>query len=390
MIRTVIISADQVTCSRFEALLEGIQAARLVRVVDSYPEPEDVVVFLRTTAPEAIILDFQALEVSLTLAARIQEFAPGVQIIGFHPDCDSQQILPILRAGARELLTLPLDRSAIESALLRAAETLERLPPLYPPSGDLYCFLPVKGGVGATTLAVNTAAALRSFEGSRPLLADFDLNAGMVRFLLKLHNWYSTEDAVEQADHLDGPAWSELVSNLEGLDVLHTGKLSPDRRIVHSQIRHLTDFTMRLYTHVLIDLSPNLETYAQHIMQTAKRVFLVTTPEIPAVYLAREKVKFLQNIELGGRVSLMINRYHRGAALSPAQIEATVAIPLAATIPNDYKEAQAALTAGRPVNPNGILGQGIHKFAVTLAGIEERAKAAKSGFRLPYLRWAGI
>ena len=55
-----------------------------------------------------------------------------------------------------------------------------------------------KPGSGASTLAMQTAYALRRASGKRVLLADFDLMAGSLGFYLKLDHAYSLVDLIQQ------------------------------------------------------------------------------------------------------------------------------------------------------------------------------------------------
>ena len=51
-------------------------------------------------------------------------------------------------------------------------------------------------------------------------LGDFDLNSGMVRFMLKLKNTYSVVDAAERSLDIDENFWPQLVTSIGALDVL--------------------------------------------------------------------------------------------------------------------------------------------------------------------------
>ena len=52
-------------------------------------------------------------------------------------------------------------------------------------------------------IALNSSAAMARKANTKVLLADFDLNSGMMRFMLKLDNKNSVLDAVERADEMD-------------------------------------------------------------------------------------------------------------------------------------------------------------------------------------------
>jgi len=133
------------------------------------------------------------------------------------------------------------------------------------------------------------------------LLTDFDLNSGMVRFMLKLDNSYCVTDAAEHSLDMDESLWPTMVTTLDKLDVLHAGKLNPDFRVEPTQIRHLMEFMRRNYGALCFDLSGNLERYSLEIMHESKRIFLVCTPEIPSLHLAREKYMYLKQLDLADR-----------------------------------------------------------------------------------------
>ena len=87
-------------------------------------------------------------------------------------------------------------------------------------AGHVIAFSSAKPGSGASTLATQTAFALRRLTGQRILLADFDLTGGTIGFYLKLSHNYSLVDALQHAEHLDPTLWSSLAVSHGGLDIL--------------------------------------------------------------------------------------------------------------------------------------------------------------------------
>jgi Flp pilus assembly CpaE family ATPase len=82
--------------------------------------------------------------------------------------------------------------------------------------GKLVGFISGKGGCGSTTLACHTAVevARRAVEQrKRALLMDFDLNAGLTRFMLKSENAYSVCDAINNLAKLDIDYWRRFVGS---------------------------------------------------------------------------------------------------------------------------------------------------------------------------------
>jgi len=293
--------------------------------------------------------------------------APGVRIIGIHSFCDSQLLLEVMRIGIQEFLYAPFDREQLGACLARVSSFLAANPVQMRGTELLYSFLPAKPGVGTTTLAVNTAVALAKGDDTRVFLGDFDLNCGLIRFMLQLRNSYSVLDASQRAEQIDENLWPQLVTSFGTLDVMHSGTLNPQTRLEMVHLRRLLDYLRRAYRVVCADLSGNLEKYSLEIMHESKRIFLVCTPEIPSLHLAREKYSYLQSVDLEDRVSVLVNRVTNRPVITPEQIEQILGLPVFMTFPNDYAGVHRALTAGRAIEPTTELGRKVARLAQSLA-----------------------
>ncbi len=168
-----------------------------------------------------------------------------------------------------------------------------------------------------------------------------------------------------------------MVTSFGRLDVLHAGKLNPNFRVDSVQIRQILDFARRNYQAICIDLSGNLEKYSTEIMHEAKRVFLVCTPEITSLHLAREKLQYLQSLELGSRVSLLVNRAQKRSLINAPQIEQLLRMSVHQTFPNDYNGVQRALQDGKAVDPASDLGKQFEILARTMLAAKKPTDDAK-------------
>ncbi len=160
------------------------------------------------------------------------------------------------------------------------------------------------------------------------LLADFDLNSGMLRFLLKLRNTNSILEALEQAPSMDETIWPQLVTPVGAMDVLHAGGVNPSLRIEPEQVHSLVQFMRRNYKVLCFDLSGNLERYSLEVMRESKRVMLVCTPEVSSLHLAKEKLAFLRSIDLHDRVSVLLSRLDRKDVLGVDKVQQLLGVPV--------------------------------------------------------------
>lgn len=373
MLRAIIICPDVELNNRLEKSLSETGIVAVTRVMDRYPNALELVRFLRAHAPQVVFLSTQTLSRAGDVVREIEKHTPGVQVIAVGRVADPQLLLELMRSGIREYAAYPFDREPLVEALMRVREMLQSKPAYIESTDNVFSFLPSKAGVGASTMALNVAVALSRQPNSSVLLSDFDLNSGMMRFMLKLTNDYSVTDAAEHAMDMDEALWPQMVTTIDKLDVLHAGKLNPDFRIEATQITHLMNFMRRNYRVLCFDLSGNLEKYSLEIMHESKKIFLVCTPEIPSLHLAREKYLYLKQLELHERVCILLNRCQKRPLITPDQIEQLLGVPVTMTFPNDYQGVHRALTFGRWVDPATELGRQFMVLAQTM--LENRPRA---------------
>ena len=382
MLRGLIICPDEGLAERLEGALADLGKVAVTRKMTHYPSAIELLRFLRAHAPQLIFLSVASLVKAMEVAAEIEKHTPGVQIFAINETCDPQLLLELMRAGIREFGSLPFDRYTLGESLQRISDALETRPAEMEVTDQVFSFLPSKAGVGTSTIALNAAMALSRLPNSNVLLSDLDLNSGMIRFMLKLDNGYSVIDAAEHSIEMDESLWPQMITPIEGCDILHAGKINPDYRMEPSQLRHLMEFMRRNYRTLCFDLSGNLEKYSLEIMHESKRIFLVCTPEIPSLHLAREKYLYLRQLDLADRVSVLLTRCQKRPLITPQQIEQLLGLPVLMTFPNDYQGVHRALTFGRWVDVSSELGKQCAALAQTITqdrGLKTVEKKAKSG-----------
>lgn len=372
MLRSIVICPNQELAARLEAAVTATGEITVGRTIHRYPNAIDLVRTLRAHAPEMVFLSVEAIDKAQEVVKLLNAEAENIQVIAIHSRVDAELLRQSMRAGVRDFLAEPFDRKAIMEAVVTVKALIERNPPAPDTTGQIFAFLPSKAGVGTSTIALNVSAALARRPDTHVLLSDFDLNSGMMRFMLKLKNEYSVIDAVENALRVDEHLWPQLVTSIDALDVLHAGRVNPNLRVEGAQIRALIDFARRNYQALCFDLSGNLERYSLEIMQDCKRILMVCTQEISSLHLAREKIAFLRTFDLDSRVSVILNRSLKKAVISKAQVEQLLGMPVLATFPNDYLRVNRSLTEGKWVDPDSDLGKAFVEFATEL--VERRAQ----------------
>jgi pilus assembly protein CpaE len=379
LFNSLVICPDQELSGRLEAALRATGQVSDVRVMDRYPGSVEVVRCLRAQAAEILFLSFESVTEALDTVKVLEGEASSVQVVAIHRLMDPVVLRESMRSGIREFLVDPFDPDAVMESLAHVKALLERRPASYGSTNEIFSFLPSKAGAGNSTLVLNVSAALARKPGTRVLLSDFDLNSGMMRFMMKLSNAYSVTDAIENSSRMDDNLWPQLVSKFEQLEVLNAGPVNPSYRMEAGQIRNLVAFMRRNYKVLCFDLSGNLERYSIELMQESKRVFMVCTPEVPSLHLAREKLQFLKKIELHSRVSILLNRVPKKPLLTKDQVEDILGTTVTTVFPNDYHGVNGALTRGAVVSLSSELGRAFAQFADGL--VEDKSQERANGKR---------
>ncbi|MGD0014587.1 MAG: hypothetical protein ABSD56_09200 [Bryobacteraceae bacterium] len=376
MLRAIVATPDPAAADQLRLALEETGRAGVVRVLSRYPDEHELLRILRAHAPQLFFVDVSPLKEALQMAALVAEHAPGAQVLAFDRQRDPGTLLELMRAGIREFLAVPCPPDELGAVLDRATAALEHAPTVVRETDELIAFLPAKPGVGCSTVALNTAVALAADGANRVLLIDFDLNCGIIGFLLHITAEYSVVDAAEHAAHLDEQLWTKLVTKCGNLDVLPSGPIRLGFRIEPPAMRYLIDFARRNYDFICVDLSGLMERFSVELMQECKRIYLVCTPELPALHLARQKLEYLRSLELESRITVLLNRAQKRALVSGAEVEKALGLPVTIEIPNDYRGVHQALSDAKPVLRNSDLGKCFTKLAGLITAKEAPAKPA--------------
>ena len=280
---------------------------------------------------------------------------------------DSQELLPkLMHLGILEHLSFPLDASALADPLDAARHRLVTHPVAPSTTVGSYTFLLAKPGVVTSTLAVSTSHALAQDLGARTLLLDCDLAAGAIRFLLRLSTSGSIVDSIKHAANLDEDLWSQMVGKYDRLEVLHAGLLDPPSGLDLPSLERVLAMARTQYEVICVDLASSMDDFTVALMKESRRIFLVTTPEVVALHMAKARLGRLKDLGLHDRVSLLLNRKVRHD-ISDAEVANLVGLPVSYSFSNDYAGVQSSILNAVPVSHESDLGQSILNLAQSMA-----------------------
>jgi pilus assembly protein CpaE len=366
--------------SQFSLAIERTRAFQILSDFKSYPSQQTLEIRLRQTKPDVILLDLVSdLDVACELIRGVNALNLQTHVVGLHVRNDSDAILRSLRMGASEFLYAPFDPETQTEAVARLRRLLQPEPVNHVQPGTIIAFSSAKPGSGASTLAAQTAFALRRTTSKRVLLADFDLMGGMIGFYLKLSHTKSLLDALEAADQLSDTLWPSLVSAADGVDILPAPETAYAGGVDAARLHAVLEYVRQNYDWVVIDLPVVFQRLSLMTVSESDRAFLVSTSELPSLHLARKAVNLLDQLGFPkDRFQMMVNRINKRDEIGGADFEKLFNCPVHSRVPNDYFSLHRAVTLGQPVDGHCELGKAIQSLAERLSGTGSNEKRKPS------------
>lgn len=307
----------------------------------------------------------------LNFLQRQSELAARPALFALLPKRSPSLMRRALRAGADELLFLPLEATDAARALLKISEARRRNVRIG--GGKVLSLLSMVGGVGTTTLAANLALALHRRQGKRTAVVDLDLQLGSLSVLLNIEPSRTIVDLADPQKKLDSIQLDLTISrHPSGLALLAAPKLIEDsERVSETTVRPVLDLMGQLFDFVVVDCGTYINENVVAACEASDQIFYVLDQSLESV---RGAWKFL---ELLGRLGIsaaepkfILNRFMPRHPISQERIASTLTQPIFARIIRDDRNLERARWGGGDiwkVAPKSAFVRSVEQLAASLA-----------------------
>lgn len=303
------------------------------------------------------------------------------------PDLPLADVRRLMQAGVSEVL--PWTTSPDELALHLQRWKRQNLPVIYEPPtrrGRVITVAQARGGIGASTLAVNLADRLLNRKGLRRIpqnrvaVIDLDFQFGSIASLLDLKEndavyALATEATVPDAAFVD----QALIGTPQGLWVLPAPtKFVPLEVITSAQIGALIDQLTQQFDYVVIDLPRTLVLWVSAVLERTDRMMLVTDCTVPSVRQARRLMDLYLENNPALQIEVVMSQEHRPLVRRSHHVEASKLLerPFRYWLPFDARAIRKAADRGVPLSAAAGSSQLSKAIAAvgrqTLASLERR------------------
>lgn len=304
----------------------------------------------------------------------IKEHFPQVTLFVVSDNKDHQHIIAAMKAGASEFLVEPVLEDTLRNAIDEVRAKMANAGRLA--QGRIYSFVSAKGGVGATVLAVNAAAALASDKKVAVALLDMSFQSGDASVLLDMVPQNTIMDICENMHRLDVSFLRGVMSgHSTGVNFL-SAPLNPEdsEEIQGEHIHGILNLARKLFDHIVLDCgSMYVNDCSVEAFKQSDKVFVVTDMSVPSIRNTVRLCKLIRKLGISlEKIEIVINRYIKGGALSLAEIEKNFDKPVYWLVPNDFSDIVSSINRGVPLiklSPGAPFSKNVFEFIKKFQGI---------------------
>lgn len=323
----------------------------------------------RDREPQAAMIELTGdLNRDRTCISELRSIAPDMHVVGIYSNesnsssFGSAEMVELVRLGVSDFLRRPISDSELHGFLKRLSPQSRRAEPSR--LGTCISFISNKGGVGKSTLAVNTATALALEYPDDVLLIDASLQMGVCAPMLNLLPETSLLDAFEQQSRLDKTLIRQLATRHESGLLLLAAPPDPlaAAEIDDQSIVRVLNLARRTFRYVIVDTFPLFDQVVMSVLDIASRTYIVLDNVVPTVLSAVQLLKLLDDLQYpDDRIRIIVNRYQQLAG-NPLidDVQRSLRRDVDHVLPYD-KRAITAANVGRPCVMDFVRWSKLHR-----------------------------
>jgi len=324
----------------------------------------------RSDAPQLVIvnLDPNAHE-SLKKIGQLPRQFGAVSFFAMSSAFDPELLMEAMHMGVKEFIPLPIIEAKFTAAIERVASSNGM-----GKKARVINFIPTMGGCGATTLACNVGASLAG--NAKSVLLDLDLIRGGVAGYFDVRPRYTIADVMESADRVDKQMLDNALAihRNSNLAIMARPELPEDtQRVNQPGIQRLLSVLGRMFDFIVIDSIMSIDPVYAATIHAADVNVITMQLNVPSCKNAERFVGALRRMGIeSSKIRILVNRYvKKGCDIEPEEVERALGLKISWAVPNDFKNAIAAINYGEPVvlrAPRSEMAMSLTGFADMLSG----------------------
>lgn len=276
---------------------------------------------------------------------------PGISVVAIGQANDIQLYRELIDSGVADYLVKPVSPEALDRAITKAIQNPAQ--GVDASQSSMIFVVGARGGIGSSTVAVNTAWQMAETRGKKTILVDLDLQFGTAALALDLEPGRGLREMLENPARIDHLFIASASTNASAnLAVL--GAEEPLDNIMGFAPEALDLLLAELrnnYEVVIVDIPRSLAIEMRDVMAGATDVMMVTDFSLAGMRDTMRLVMLYKNIAPNANRRVIVNRVgsDKKFELPKSEFEKGIDGKISLMIPDDVKAAKGALNIGKPI-----------------------------------------
>jgi pilus assembly protein CpaE len=374
VLRTVIVDSDPQVRVFIRHTLATVPS---VAIVGEYDDVNDAALKAPTGRPDVMIVEvpIDPARGDAWSAAAVERLArrlPETAILATTANASAEFVVQIIRAGAMESVRRPVEARELVVALEKLGRLRGRS--VQRQSGRVTAVFSAKGGLGATTLAVNLGVCLaEQAETKSTLLVELDTRHSDVVTFLDLRPRYSILDVFESMDRMDESLLQGLmVKHASGLWVLPGPSRMERSYLTGEQVQAGVDVIRGHFDQVVLDLRHDVDPGTIAALEVADTVLFITSLNVSALRSGAAALSAFRHLGIDlKKIKVVVMRDGTGEDVTVKHAREALGLPVYWKTPSEYAEVVTSINNGQPVvsaAPRSKFAKNIRQLSDMLSG----------------------
>jgi len=395
--RIVLVSTDKEFLATTRTAFSVSDAINLVTIEKAVTELHGEI---QDAEAGAVIIDvdeanLERLEALQRVTRRLTDRVP---VIVVSRGLDPAMVRIIVQLHVADFLVKPVTTADLVRSCIRALKGVDKSD-----TGEAYisAFMPAAGGVGNTTLALQTAFLLHrsATRAASTCVVDLNFQNGSCAEYLDLEPRFDITEVENQVERLDRQLLDALLSkHPSGLAVLAAPNMPTEMRSFDTDVVvKVLDLVSAYFDNVVIDLPRIWFPWTETVLRGSNHVYITAEMTVPCLRHTQRLINAIET-EVGKEVKsrVIINRYTpKGleGGVKATDVEELLGDRYAGGISNNYKLVREAVDRGVPlheIDPNANVMRDLKRIILPEEmQLEAGGKRGFLGFGRGLLKKAG-
>ncbi|TIX54086.1 MAG: response regulator, partial [Mesorhizobium sp.] len=357
--RIVLVSTDKSFVQKTRTAFASSEAVALVTVEKNVTELRGEI---QEADCSAVIVDMDAAKLNeieaLQRITRRLERRAAIIVVTQEFNASAARILVQLQVA--DFLVKPLTTADLVRSCVRALEGPGREENT---ESQIYTFMPAAGGVGTTTLTLQTAFQLHHSvtRGSSTCVVDLNFQQGSCAEYLDLEPRFDINEIENQPERLDRQLLDVMLSkHASGLCVLAAPPRPAEMRTFNADVVvRMLDLVSAYYDNVVIDMPRTWFPWTETVLLGSNKLYIVAEMTVPCLRHTQRLIQAVyETVGKEVKPNVLVNRFEQRlfeSGIKRADVQAFLGEHFVGGISNNYKLVREAVDRGVPlheIDPN--------------------------------------